>query len=104
MAKKGAKLIDTVEELKPFTLINEFLIMRHAQEVTPYIITSFGSALNGFFNGYKGNIKDSRKLRQEVYAFFAVRAVTITSYSKCCGSSSISTQVRESNAKTPAII
>jgi site-specific recombinase XerD len=71
LAKKGPKLLTAQKDVNPFSLAEDFLIMRRAQGITQFTISSHRSALRNFLADYKGNIKDVRKLRQAVYVFLA---------------------------------
>ena len=73
MAKKGAKLIGIQQDINPFSLMEDFLLLKKAQGVTDFTISSFRSALRNFFAEYQSSIKNSRKLKQAVYLFLADR-------------------------------
>lgn len=64
-------MIEVGKDLNPFSLMEEFLLLKKAQGVTDFTISSFRSALRNFLAGYKGNIRDSRKLKQAAYLFLA---------------------------------
>lgn len=71
IAKKGPKLIEVGKDLNPFSIMEEFLLFKKAQGVTNFTISGFRSALRNFLADYKGNIKDSRKLKQAAHLFLA---------------------------------
>lgn len=71
LAKKGAKQVAIAQDINPFSLLEEFIIMRKAQGISNYTATSYRSALRNFFAEYKGSIKDSKKLKQAVYLYLS---------------------------------
>jgi site-specific recombinase XerD len=71
LAKKGAKLIGIQRDINPFSLMEEFLLIRQAEGITKFTVTSYRSALRNFLAVYRGSIKDGNKLRQAVNIFLA---------------------------------
>ena len=71
MAKPGAKLITIQKDINPFSLVADFLLFKKAQGITNFTIRSYRSALRTFFAEYKGNITNSKKLKQAVYIFLS---------------------------------
>lgn len=71
MAKKGSKVISIDQDLNPFALVTEFLILKKAQGVTAFTISSFRSNLMIFFTEYKGNIRDVKKLKHAIGVFLS---------------------------------
>ena len=68
LAKKGAKLLGIQQDINPFSLMEDYLIIKQS-EVTHFTISSHRSALRNFLAEYKGNIKDVKKLKQGVTLF-----------------------------------
>jgi|GEM_PF-2742573 len=71
MANKDPKLLTAQRDINPFSLMEEFIIMRQTQGGTKFTLSSIQSGLRNFLAEYKGNIKGVKKLKQAVHLFLA---------------------------------